>query len=77
MKEKKFNLISRAHVVHTLAKQVISRHGKDKNGCEMYKNKERTCKACKITVFIFFKLINIVKHINLSRSYSRLRRFVA
>ena len=45
------HLSSYAHVVHTTAKQVISRRGKNENVCEMYKNEKCTCKACKTTVF--------------------------
>ena len=36
---------------HTTAKQVISRHGKNENVCEMSKNEKCTCKACKSNVF--------------------------
>lgn len=34
-----------------LQKLVISRHGKDENVSEMYKNEHCTCKACKSIVF--------------------------
>ena len=44
-------LSSYAHVVHTTAKQVISRRRKNENVCEMSKNEKCTCKACKNTVF--------------------------
>ena len=36
-----------AHVVHTTAKQVISRRGKNENVCQMSKIEKCTCKACK------------------------------
>ena len=45
------HLSSYGHVVHTTAKQVISRHGKNENVYEMCKNEKCTCKACKIIVF--------------------------
>ena len=43
-------LSSYDHVVHATAKQVISRHGKNENFCEMFKNEKCTCKACN-TIF--------------------------
>ena len=42
---------SYAHVVHTTAKKVISRHRKNENVHKMSKNEKCTCKACKNTVF--------------------------
>ena len=45
------HLSSYAHVVHTTAKQKISRRGKNENVYEKKKNKECTCKACKTTIF--------------------------
>ena len=44
-------LSSYAHVVHTTARQVISRRGKNENVYKMSKNEKCTCKACKNTVF--------------------------
>ena len=44
-------LSSYTHVVHTTAKQVISRRRKNENVCEMSKNENCTCKACKTIVF--------------------------
>ena len=45
-------LSSYAHVVHTTAKQVISRRRKNENVFKMSKKKMKsTCKACKNTVF--------------------------
>ena len=44
--EKKIeNMSLWAHNVHITAKQVISRHGKDKNGSKMYKNENCMCKT--------------------------------
>ena len=40
-----------AHVVHTTAKQVISRRRKNENVFKMSKDGKCTCKACKNTVF--------------------------
>jgi len=40
-----------AHVVHTTAKKVISRHRKNENVFKMSKDEKCTCKACKKTVF--------------------------
>ena len=40
-----------AHVLHTTAKQVISRRRKNENVFKMSKNEKCTCKACKNTVF--------------------------
>ena len=40
LKEKIENLESNAHVVHTTAKQVISRLGKNENAVEMYRNEK-------------------------------------
>ena len=40
-----------AHVVHTTAKKVISRHRKNENVFKMSKDEKCTCKACKNTVF--------------------------
>ena len=45
------HLSSYAHVVHTPAKQVISRRRKNENVYKMSKNEICTCKACKNTVF--------------------------
>ena len=45
------HLSSYAHVVHTTAKQVISRRGKNENVYKMSKNEKCTCKECKNTVF--------------------------
>ena len=42
---------SYAHVVHTTAKQVISRRRKNENVFKMSKDEICTCKACKNTVF--------------------------
>ena len=42
-----------AHVVHTTAKQIISRRRKNENVFKMSKDEKCTCKACKNTVFIF------------------------
>ena len=42
---------SYAHVVHTSAKQVISRRRKNENVFKMSKVEKCTCKACKNTVF--------------------------
>ena len=42
---------SYSHVVHTTAKQVISRRGKNENVCKMSKNEICTCKACKTIIF--------------------------
>ena len=42
---------SYAHVVHTTAKQIISRHRKNENVFKMSKDEKCTCKACKNTVF--------------------------
>ena len=43
------HLSSYAHVVHTIAKKVISRHRK--NVFKVSKDEKCTCKACKNTVF--------------------------
>ena len=45
------HLSSYADVVHSTAKQVISRRRKNENVCEMPKNEKCTCRACKTTVF--------------------------
>ena len=45
------HLSSYAHVVHTTAKQVISRRRKNENVFKMSKNEKCTCKACKNTGF--------------------------
>ena len=45
------HLSSFAHVVHTTAKQVISRRRKNENVFKMSKNEKCMCKACKSTVF--------------------------
>ena len=49
-KETKLNICHHilTYVVHTTAKQVISRHGKNENAYEMSKNEKCTCKS---TVF--------------------------
>ena len=39
------------HVVHTTAKQAISRRGKNDNLNEMSKHEKCTCKACNTIVF--------------------------
>ena len=51
LEDKIEHLSSYAHVVHTNAKQVISRRGKNENVYKMSKNEKCTCKACKNTVF--------------------------
>ena len=48
-KETKLNIFD--HVVHTTARQVISRRRKNDNVFEKSKNEKCTCKACKYTVF--------------------------
>ena len=45
------HMSSYAHVVHTTAKQVISRRRKNENVFKMSKEEKCTCKACKSTVF--------------------------
>ena len=40
-----------AHVVHTTAKQLISRRRKNENVYKMSKHEKCTCKACKNAVF--------------------------
>ena len=45
------HLSSYAHVVHTTAKKVISRHRKNENAFKMSKEEKCTRKACKNTVF--------------------------
>ena len=45
------HLSSYAHVVHTTAKMVISRHRKNENVFKMSKDGKCTYKACKNTVF--------------------------
>ena len=51
LEDKIEHLSSYAHVVHTTAKQVISRRRKNENVYKMSKNEKCTCKACKNTVF--------------------------
>ena len=46
------HLSSHAHVVHTAAKQVISRRGKNEKVCEMSKNENCTFTSCKTMVFL-------------------------
>jgi len=45
------HLSSYAHVVHTTAKQVSSRHRQNESVFKMSKDEKCTCKACKNTVF--------------------------
>ena len=45
------HLSSYVHVVHTSAKQVISRHRKNEGVFNMSKEEKCTCKACKNDVF--------------------------
>ena len=49
--EKIEHLSSYAHVVHTTAKQLISRRRKNENVFKMSKDEKCTCKAYKNTVF--------------------------
>ena len=42
---------SYAHVVHTTAKQVISRHRKNENVFKMSKDEKCTCKVCTNAIF--------------------------
>ena len=51
LEDKIEHLSSYAHVVHTTAKQVISRRRKNENVYKVSKNEKCTCKACKNTVF--------------------------
>ena len=50
-KDKIEHLSSYAHVVHSTAKQVISRRRKNQNVFKMSKDEKFTCKACKHPVF--------------------------
>ena len=47
------HLSSYAHVVHTTAKQVISRRRKNENVFKISKDEKCTCKACKIVQYCF------------------------
>ena len=49
--ELNWNQRSRRSLNWPAAKQIISRRGKNENVCEMYKNEECPCKACKTIVF--------------------------
>ena len=51
LEDKIEHLSSYAHVVHTTAKQVISRRRTNENVFKMSKDEICTCKACKNTVF--------------------------
>ena len=51
----KTDLSSYGHVVHTTAKQLISRRGKNEKIYELCKNEKCTWKACKIVVFFTVK----------------------
>ena len=51
LEDKIEHLSSYAQVVHTTAKQVISRRKKNENVFKMSKDEICTCKACKNTVF--------------------------
>ena len=51
LEDKIEHLSSYAHVVHTTAKQVISRRRKNENVFKMSKDEKCTCKACKNNVF--------------------------
>ena len=51
LEDKIEHLSSYSHVVHTTAKQVISRHRKNENVFKMSKDEKCTRKACKNTVF--------------------------
>ena len=51
-------LSSYARVVHTTAKQVISRRRKNENVFKMSKDEKCTCKACKI-LFVIVKYANL------------------
>ena len=51
LEDKIEHLSSYAHVVHTTAKQIISRRRKNENVFKMSKDEICTCKACKNTVF--------------------------
>ena len=51
LEDKIEHLSSYAHVVHTTAKQVISRRRKNENVFKMSKDEICKCKACKNTVF--------------------------
>ena len=49
--DKTEHLSSYAYVVHTTAKQIISRRIKNENVFKMSKDEKCTCKACKTAVF--------------------------
>ena len=51
LEDKIEHLSSYAHVVHTTAKQVISRRRRNENVLKMSKDEKCTCKACRNTVF--------------------------
>ena len=51
LEDKIEHLSSYAHVVHTTAKQVISRRRKTENVLKMSKDEKCKCKACRNTVF--------------------------
>ena len=69
------NLSSYAHVVHTTAKQVISRRRENENVYKMSKNEKCTCKACKNTVFhcqiCKFVRFSLVADLSARYSYSQ------
>ena len=50
MRRQNWEIVVKCSVVHTTAKQVISRRQKDENSYEMYKNEKCMCKACKTMV---------------------------
>ena len=68
LEDKIEHLSSYAHVVHTTAKQVISRRGKNENVYKMSKNEKCTCKACKNTVF-YCQLCKFVRFLLPSSSW--------
>ena len=51
LEDKIEQLSSYANIVHTTAKQAISRRRKNENVYKMSKDQKCTCKACKNTVF--------------------------
>ena len=50
LKKETENLGSSAQVIQTPAKEVISRRGKNANGCKMHRSENRSGKARKATV---------------------------
>ena len=65
---------SSARVVHSSSKQIISHRGQNENGCDMHKNDNRTCKACKSHYYTQICEVLVAAAFVVTREFKKLQR---